>query len=153
MGTIVAIVAFIAFERYALLAKDARVLRLRVISEHFMTAAVNLRIEYLLSNAVGTRSPVRGLMVDGKLVYLSEQGWPASTITPVSASFHPDDSECFELWRILLQNPSPIALGQYGNAEEDYKTFALGTGCRYSLKDGEFYFDYFPNTGKIELSR
>lgn len=140
---------FIAAGRYSELAKETQILRLKVISEHFITSAVYLRIEYLVSKTSATQTTdERGVMVEGKLIYVSEGGWPASSRSPVRENFHPADADCYELWQVLLQNPASIAIGKFASTREEYRAYANGESCRYTIANGTFYFDYFPLTGE-----
>lgn len=153
VATVIALVALVALDRYTLMIKDARVLRLEIISHHFMTAAANMRVEFLLSHVTKPSMQVQnGLLVDGRLVYVSEQGWPASVTTPVATDFQPADSDCYQLWQLLLQNPAPITIGQFTAKPYKYRTFAQLDRCRYSLDEGDAYFDYFPVTGRLLFS-
>lgn len=152
VAIIVAVLFATAFERYAELAKEAKILRLRVISEHFLTAAINLRIESLLSKIPSLETTAqKGVMVDGKVLYVSDQGWPLST-SPLSHNYRPTDTDCYELWQILLQNPASITLGEFTQASADYRVFARGDVCRYAMTNDAYFFDYIPVTGKLLFS-
>jgi hypothetical protein len=72
---VIAIVALAALSRYALMAEDARILRLQIISSHFMTGAANLRAQFLVSNTVNKTSNQKMLGVSGQEFYFSDQGW------------------------------------------------------------------------------
>ena len=153
VATIISLVALVALDRYTVMIKDAKVLRLEVISQHFMTAAANVRTKFLLSQVAKASIAIKkGLLVDGKLIYVSEDGWPASTSTPVSSHFLPTDEDCYHLWQVLFQNPAPITLGRFTESSHKYRVFAEANACRYALTDQAAYFDYFPLTGRLSFS-
>lgn len=152
VATVIALLFLMALDRYTIMTKDARVLRLEIISHHFMVGAANLRTEFLLSPILTSPLQVhKGLMVDGQLVYVSDEGWPVSATTPVTSAFQLTDNDCYQLWRILLQNPDPIVVGKV-NRSKQYRAFVNGGSCRYTMADGEAYFDYFPLTGRLLFS-
>ncbi len=153
VATIVALVTLIALDRYTLIAKDARILRLEIISHHFMIAAANMRIEFLTSRITSpSLSAQKALSIDGKLIFVSDQGWPVSTVAPVTDNFQPSDADCYQLWQLLLQNPAPISTGQYSVNKYKYRTFAYLNHCRYELANGDALFDYFPLSGRLLFS-
>jgi len=153
VATIIALIALVALDRYSLLTKEARVLRLEIISHSFMTGAANLRVEFLISHiSTPDIHYAKGLIVDGKLIYVSEQGWPASVTTPVTSKFQPTDMDCYHLWNTLLQNPAPITAGQFTDSRHKYRAFAQLNRCRYAMAGGDAYFDYFPLTGQLLFS-
>lgn len=153
VATVIALVALVGLDRYTLMTKDMRVLRLEIISHHFMTAAANMRIEFLITRVTKKTTEVHpGLRVGDQWVYVSAQGWPASVTAPVTAAFQPTDGDCVQLWQQLLQNPAPITPGQLTLAHTGYRAFAQGDFCRYALGEGEAHFDYFPLTGRLLFS-
>ena len=153
VATVIALIALIALDRYTLMTKDARVLRLEIISHHFMTAAATLRTRFLLAQVTKIPGQLRtGLLIEGQLIYLSPDGWPASFTAPVNQHYQPSDEDCYRLWGLLLQNPSPITLGQFTDQPGKYRAFAQAIACRYQLESGEAYFDYFPLTGRLLFS-
>ena len=145
VATVIALIALVALDRYTLMAKDTQVLRLQIISQHFMTGAANLRVEFLVTQVAKSSTLIhKGLLVEGKFIYMSDQGWPGSFSTPVTDNFQPTEKDCYQLWKILLQNPPPIAFGQRESTQPK--------GCRYTMVKGEAYFDYFPLTGRVLFS-
>ncbi len=146
---VIAIIALAALGRYSLMAKDARILRLEIISHHFMTGAVNARVQYLLENVVNKKSKAEPLKLAGTLVYFSSQGWPVSLVGPVVADYQPTDEDCFQLWQLLLQNPAPITKGADSESRNEYRVFAQANNCRYGFTDGTAYFDYYMLDGKL----
>lgn len=153
MATVIALIALIALDRYTLMTKDARVLRLEIISHHFMTAAATLRTKFLLTKAAKIPGQLHtGLLIDGQLIYLSSDGWPASFTAPINQRFQPSDEDCSRLWALLLQDPAPITTGQFTDQPRKYRAYAQTSACRYELASGEAYFDYFPLTGRLLFS-
>jgi hypothetical protein len=153
VATVIALIALVALDRYTLMAKDTQVLRLQIISQHFMTAAANLRVEFLVAHVAKSSTLInKGLLVDGKFIYMSDQGWPGSFSTPVTDNFQPTENDCYQLWKILLQNPPPIAFGQRASKFHKYRVATQPKGCRYTMIKGEAYFDYFPLTGRVLFS-
>lgn len=146
---VIAIVALAALGRYSLMANDARVLRLEIISHHFMTGAANARVEYLIENVVNQERRSEPLKITGAVVYFSPQGWPVSLGAPVTADYQPTDEDCFQLWQLLLQNPAPITKGAGIESRNEYRVFAQPNNCRYGFSDGSAYFDYYPLDGKL----
>ncbi len=146
---VIAIVALAAFGRYSLMAKDARILRLEIISHHFMTGAANARIQYLVTNIVDKKGEQERLDLTRKSLYFSAQGWPVSVSGPVANDYHPTDEDCYQLWQLLLQNPAPITKGATEKSREEYRVFAQINSCRYAFSDGTAYFDYYPLDGRL----
>lgn len=152
VAIIASILIAVAAHRYTQLAVEANVLRLRVISEHFMTGAVNIRAEYFLFKSNGEGLLAGRLRVNDEIVYLSDQGWPVSTAGPVLKSFYPSDADCYFLWNNLLQNPPAISIGQFSPSQDAYRVYAYGKFCRYAMTDDTSYFDYYPMTGRLLFS-
>ncbi|MEN0035820.1 MAG: hypothetical protein AAGC78_02080 [Cellvibrio sp.] len=150
VAIVVGLIALIAIDRYSLMIKDARALRLEIISHHFMTAAANMRAEFLVSQ-VGAPILHQSLLVGEKLVYMSDQGWPLSTSIPED-QFRPTDEDCSFLWVTFLQNPAPIIQGQFSDGKTEYRAFAHYDHCRYGLIVDDAYFDYYPVTGRLLFS-
>ena len=146
---VIAIIALAALSRYSLMADDARILRLEIISHHFITGAANARIQFLVSKNDLIRSAK--LEELDKPLYFSNQGWPASTLGPVASNYQPTDEDFYQLWQRLLQNPAPISKG-LTKSRRQYRTFALPNNCRYEFSDGTAYFDYFPLDGRLIFS-
>lgn len=143
---VIAIIALAAFGRYSFMAKDARVLRLEIISHHFMTGAANTRVEFLVSNI---KSQQQSLDFAGQSLYFSTQGWPVSVAAPVHDKYQTTDEDCYQLWQLLLQNPAPITKGERVKSRREYRVFAQAYSCRYAFIDGVAYFDYYPLDGKL----
>lgn len=155
VATVIAIVALVALDRYNLMAKDARILRLEIISHHFMASAAQYRVQHIMAKHSATTDVANienGSQRDGPTLFVSPQGWPASLKNPVTADFTLRDSDCVDLWRALLQNPALIAEGEFVNTSRKYRAFAYGDSCRYALADGAAHFAYFPATGKLLFS-
>lgn len=153
VATVIAIVALVALDRYTLTAKKTRILRLEIISHHFLTAAANFRSEFLISKVLNKPTDVnKGLLINGKLLYASPQGWPASLAAAVSNEFRPVDEDCYQLWQLLLLNPASITSGEFSVNVHEYRAFARGDACRYLLVGDAAYFDYFPLSGQLSFS-
>lgn len=157
VATVIALIALVALDRYTLIAKKTRILRLEIISHHFMIAAANFRSEILISEALKLPADLnkgfvkKGLSIDGKLLYASPQGWPAS-LSAVSEDFHPTDEDCYQLWQLLLQNPPNITFGEFTADTRQYHAFARADACRYLSVSDKAYFDYFPLSGRLLFS-
>ena len=146
---VISIIALAALGRYSLMASDARILRLEIISHHFMTGAANARAQYLVESIANKKSNEEPLELTDKLVYFSPQGWPVSLVGSVVADYHPTDEDCYQLWQLLLQNPAPIAKGADLESRTEYRVFAQANNCRYEFTDRSAYFDYYPIDGKL----
>lgn len=146
---VIAIIALAALGRYALMAKDARILRLEIISHHFMTGAANARIQYLVANIADKKGEQESLGLAGQALYFSAQGWPVSVAGPVADDYRVNDEDCYQLWQLLLQNPAPIAKGAAAKSPGEYRVFAQANNCRYEFTDGDAYFDYYPLDGRL----
>lgn len=152
VATVIALIALIALDRYTLMISEARILRLEIISHHFMTAAANVRTEYLVSRIQGAEHFIPGgIPVGDKIIHVTEQGWPAS-VMPLADDFKPSDGDCYQLWQLLLLNPAPVSVGQQVSGTNKYLAFAQADHCRYMMADGEAYFDYFPVSGRLLFS-
>lgn len=155
VATVIAIVALVALDRYNLMAKDARILRLEIISHHFIASAAHCRVQHIMSKHSVDKEALAVEKVgapDSSTIHFSPQGWPASLKNPVTAEFEPTDSDCVDLWRAMLQNPAPIAEGEFVNTSRKYRAFAYQDSCRYALADGAAQFAYFPASGKLLFS-
>ena len=149
---VIAIIALAGLGRYALMAEDARVLRLEIISHHFMTGAANARIQYFVTNIAHKKSEQGPLTHSMQALYFSEQGWPVSVAGPIAEDYQVTDEDCYQLWQQLLQNPSPIAKGETIKSRSEYRVFARANNCRYEFMDGAAYFDYYPLDGRLVFS-
>jgi hypothetical protein len=147
---VIAIIAVAALGRYSIMAEDAQKMRLEIISHHFMTGAANARVEFLLHSIANKNTTVTPFLTIGEQsLYFSDQGWPASTKGLVANDYHPTDEDCYQLWRLLLQNPAPLTKGSEVNAQGDYRVIVKDEACRYQFEEVNIYFDYFPLTGRL----
>jgi hypothetical protein len=131
------------------MAEDARILRMEIISHHFMTGAANTRAQFLVANISDKNGEQAKLNFADKTVYFSAQGWPVSLAGPVPTNYQPTDDDCYQLWQLLLQNPAPIAKGATAKSSKEYRVYALANNCRYEFFDASVYFDYFPLDGRL----
>jgi len=146
---VIAIIALAAVGRYSLMAEDARILRLEIISHHFMTGAANARVQFLVANIANNKSGHKVVNLDGKAFYFSPQGWPVSVTGPVVDGYQLTDEDCYQLWLLVLQNPAPITKGANVKSRDDYRVYAQANSCRYAFADRVTYFDYYPLNGKL----
>jgi len=147
---VIALIALAALGRYSLMAEDARILRLEIISHHFMTGAANARIQFLVETISRNHSLHKPYIeVSGQPLYFSPQGWPASVTGMVTDNYQPTDEQCYQLWMLVLQNPAPITKGKTTKSREEYRVFASANSCRYEFSDGTAYFDYYPLDGRL----
>lgn len=146
---VIAIIALAAVGRYSLMAEDARILRLEIISHHFMTGAANARVQFLVANATDNKSEHKVATLDGKAFYFSPQGWPVSVTGSVVDGYQLTDEDCYQLWLLVLQNPAPITKGANVKSRDDYRVYTHANSCRYAFADGATYFDYYPLDGKL----
>lgn len=142
---VIAIITLAALSRYSLMAEDARILRLELISHQFMTGAANLRAQFLVNNIVNNQQQID---VSGQRVYFSDQGWPISVANSVIKDYRPTDEDCYQLWMLLLQNPAPISKGVEKDRHQ-YRVFSQANNCRYEFTDRSAYFDYTPMDGRL----
>lgn len=149
---VIAIIALAALGRYSLMAEDARILRLEIISHHFMTGAANARIQYLVTNIADKKGEQEPLDFAGQSLYFSAQGWPVSVSGAVVDDYQITDEDCYQLWQLLLQNPAPISKGTTAKSRREYRAFAQANSCRYEFSDGTAYFDYYPVDGKLTFT-
>lgn len=148
---VIAIIALAALGRYALMAQDARILRLEILSHHFMTGAANARIQYLVARVVHKESEREPFDLAGRFFYFSSQGWPVSMVGPVASNYQITDEDCHQLWHLVLQNPAPITPGSTSKGVNEYRVFAHSNSCRYGFLDGTAYFDYYPLDGQLRF--
>lgn len=146
---VIAIVALGALSRYSLMAEDAKILRLQIISNQFMTGAANLRAHFLISSIADKTKNQNQADIAGQHFYFSEQGWPVSIAKPVAQDYRPTDEDCYQLWMSLLQNPAPISKGATEKSQHEFRAFVQANNCRYEFSNGSAYFDYFPIDGKL----
>lgn len=147
-ATIISIVVFFGLGRYSFIANDARALRMKIISHHFMTGVANVRVQFLLANLSNEKSTIRYIIISGQKFYFSDQGWPTSVSGPPSADYLPTDDDCYHLWHLALQNPPPITKGRVENFK-NYRLFADSSRCRYESTDHVAHFDYYPSDGTL----
>lgn len=147
---VISIIALAAFGRYSFMAEDARILRLEVLSHHFMTGAANVRVQYLMESITNKdTSFTQPFTIDNKTVYFSPQGWPTSVQGTVTDDYQSIEEDCYQLWQLFLQNPAPIAKGVAAKPRGEYRVVVYAGACRYQYEDGSAYFDYFPLTGRL----
>jgi len=145
---VIAIIALAALSRYYLMAEDAKIMRLQIISSQFMTGAANLRSHFLINSIVSKTKNQNATDISGQQFYFSEKGWPVSVAGPVANDYRPTEEDCYQLWMSLLQNPAPISKGAAGSQHE-FRVFVQANNCRYEFSNGSAYFDYFPLDGKL----
>lgn len=152
-ATVIAVVVLVAIDRYTKMANDVEIFRLKIISHHFSTAAANYRSEFLISKiSKKNQNPENGLLVSGRIVFATDQGWPASVTNGINSTFRPNDDDCYQLWKLLLVNPAPIAPGEFGSVAEEYRAFSIDGACRYQLSSQRVFFEYFPLSGQVLFS-
>jgi hypothetical protein len=150
---VIAIIAMAALGRYIVLAKDTEILRFKVISYHFMTAAANARVEYLLTKIQDSSvEEKKKITLAGTEIYMSNQGWPAAIKDPVANPDYPSDEDCYALWILLLQNPAAIAKQNQLDSKAHYLVSAMRDRCRYQMASKDAFFDYFPQEGRVIFS-
>lgn len=150
---VIAVIALAALGRYSLMADDARILRLEIISHHFMTGAANARAQFLVTNLGVNKGEAGAFGLEGKMFYFSVQGWPVSVSGPVADNYQPNDDDCYQLWMLLLQNPAAVTKGEKVQSRDEYRVFAQANNCRYEFTDGTAYFDYYPLDGRLVFTR
>lgn len=148
VATVIAIIAIAAISRYSFMAEGARILRLEIISHHFMTGAANMRVQFFLVNATNGVN-VKSLEINDQTLFFSPQGWPVSLKDSISSHYQPTDEDCYQLWQLLLQNPAPIIKGSTIEARKEFRAFSQPNSCRYQFSDGSSYFDYYPLDGGL----
>lgn len=165
VATVIAIIALAVLSRYLLIADDVRVLRFEMLSHRFMTSAANARVEYLVASLKQPNVAARkNIVIAGRRVFFSSQGWPVSVAGPIEGDYQPDDADCFQLWNLLLQNPAPVVQGNgageqtEGDKEtffsgQEYQVIAKDFACRYLLVSGKAFFDYYPLEGRLLFVR
>lgn len=149
--TVIAIIASVGLGRYNAMAKEAQIKRFELLSHNFLTGAANIRVKYLVEHAVKQdKSPTQALtIIDEKPVYFSPQGWPASLQAINRDGFQPKEEDCYQLWRLFLQNPPAITQGMTEQIETEFSVQAERDFCRYELLESGAFFDYFPLTGQL----
>lgn len=149
---VIAIIALAALSHYLFMAEDSRILRMEILSRHFMTGAANARVQYLLETAANEELLEKHYLTpDGKAFHFSSQGWPISVSSMATDKYQPSEEDCYQLWMLLLQNPAPIAKGIQAKPTGEYRVLAQGDKCRYQYEDADAYFDYFPETGRLNF--
>lgn len=146
---VVAIIVVVAIGRYSFITDDAKILRMEVLSNNFMSGAANTRAQYFIKNAANKNPVSQPLNIAGKKIYFSADGWPASLSGPITQDYQVTDDDCYTFWQLFLQNPAPITKGMDTNSDNYYRSFALIDLCRYETVDYIAHFDYYPMDGRV----
>lgn len=151
VAIVIAVLILTALNYYILIAKDSAVLRLQIISQSFMTGAANARAAYFLRYTGKEASAQDVYKLGDKALYFSDQGWPVST-QPPSPLNHLTHQDCYEFWQIFLQNPEIISSPSKELDDAAIQVFAFQSACRYQLKTGDAWFEYYPWEGRLHFS-
>ncbi len=154
VATVIAIVSAAALGRYLLMAEDTRTLRLEIISHRLVTAAANARAEFLVRGSSAHQDRAQqAVLIAGQRVYFSPQGWPVTVTAPISEGFRLSDADCIALWNLLLQNPPKLNTSSQRAGRAEYAVSAGNSVCRFQMRKGGAFFDYYPLEGRVIFNR
>jgi len=151
---LIGFLAMIGFRYYIDTIEDSKESLVRFQGATFSRTVQNLYGE-------GKVRKSRQLQLDGVVIYLNENGWPASAGVRTSVrSTNQTPRECEALWHGVFKNAPGTVIA--GSIEEDKakiaKDFRIssikGRICRYELARGEneqYFFDYDVTNGKVNI--
>lgn len=160
------LLAATALPRYLDATGDAEIASLEGVAGGFGTAAVIARAQWFSDgNKRGeaiTPADKVPIDLDGKIIYMNENGWPANTDPSADAS---EDSqtaaECQQIWNALLQGAPASTIDRNERANARYFIEALDSNpdkCRYEfiLNNNPsavqtHYFDFDLRDGTVEV--
>jgi MSHA pilin protein MshB len=160
------LLAATALPRYLNATQDAEIASLEGVAGGFGTAVMIARAQWYtdghsrggLTNA-NDKSPID---LDGYIVYMNENGWPANT-DPTADAGEDDQTaqECQEVWDSVLQGAPASTTRPDERANARYFVEALDTNpdrCRFELildnsagAQQTHYFEYNLRSGNIEV--
>lgn len=142
--------------------KQSRIVSMELMANRFVQVVAGVRAQWYLNqrrlqqvSLESTQSSISSAELDNTVLYLTRQGWPASTSNSTEAQDNRQTvQECWQLWRGMLQNPPSATLaGEHQSGQRRYHISAIdGVICRYELisYDSErYYFDYHTRTGQV----
>ena len=170
------LLAAIALPRYLEVTDDARIASLQAMAGGFTTAINIAKAQWVAEGysrgADTTPGNKTSINLDGKIIYINENGWPANTDPAADAS---EDSqtatECLEVWSSILQSPPAATTDANNRVNAEYYIELLDqqgaddTGdtadiCRYELivnsdaaATATHYFDYDLADGEVTITK
>lgn len=148
--------------------KQSRIVAMELMANRFVQVVAGVRAHWYLNQrrlqqvslestqpSQPAQSSISSAELDNTVLYLTRQGWPASTSNSTEAQDNRQTvQECWQLWRAMLQNPPSATLaGEHQSGQRRYHISAIdGAICRYELisYDSErYYFDYHTHTGQV----
>jgi MSHA pilin protein MshB len=160
------LLAATALPRYLDATGDAEIASLEGVAGGFGTAAVIARAQWFADgNKRGeATSPADKVAIDldGKIIYMNENGWPANTDPSADASEDSQTSvECQQIWNGLLQGAPSSTIDRDERANARYFIEVLDENpdkCRYEFilnnnpsAAQTHYFDFDLRDGTVEI--
>lgn len=104
------LLAAVALPRMLNVTDDAEIAALEGLAGGFTTAVAMAHAQWTAEGfsggALTTPADKVAINLDGKLIYMNENGWPANTSGSQDAGYDNQSvGECQEVWNALLQNP------------------------------------------------
>jgi MSHA pilin protein MshB len=160
------ILAATAIPRFLNATDEAQIAALQGVAGGFGTATAMARAQWYAqgkpTTAATGSTPISTVDYDGKIIYLNEFGWPASTnsLNGVTANDQTVD-ECLQIWQGLLQSAPPITSNPNNRVKSQYFVTLVDSNpdiCRYELVvdtaanvKPTHYFDYELDDGNITV--
>lgn len=152
VAIVIALISLTALKRYALMADDARILRMEILAHRLMTGAANARAEFIVNRLINKQDAAqRKMQIADRPVYFSAAGWPVAVTGPVAEDYQLTEEDCAQLWRLLLQNPVAIGRNAAPDPDAEYQLSSGDSVCRFELATGNAFFDYYPLEGRMRL--
>ena len=160
------LLAAAALPRFLDVTEEAEIASLEGVAGGFSTAVTIAHAQWFAegNRRGGSAAPAdKGFVnLDGSIIYLNENGWPANSEPAKDASYDSQTAEeCQEVWNAVLQNPpaSTILSSERPNAR--YFISVLDDNpdiCRYELITSNnaaalatHYFDYELGNGTVTV--
>jgi MSHA pilin protein MshB len=171
------LLAAAALPRYLDVTDDAEIASLEGVAGGFSTAVAIAHAQwYAEGGKRGTQTSPRQkseINLDGKIIYLNENGWPANTrAEDDSSEDNQTAQECLDIWVALLQSAPPATIDRQSRANARYFINSLaqaggddnlgtrGDLCRYELilnndaaANATHYFDYDLTNGQVSVTK
>lgn len=146
--------------------EDAEIASLEGMAGGFSTAVVIAHAKWVTDgNSPGESVTVAdkvSINLDGKIIYMNENGWPANTRSGTDASEDTQTAvECQEVWRAVLHSAPSSTIDRTARANAKYFIDVLDDNpdkCRYEMILNNnpsavrtHYFEYDLRDGTVEV--
>jgi MSHA pilin protein MshB len=164
---LIGLLSAVALPRFLEVTDDAQLAALQGVNGGFATAIVMAHAQW---KADGNRSPAatdpankKQVNMDGKFIYMNENGWPANTSAALESSVNGQtDAECLEVWTSVLQSSPTATTVPEQRSQFQYFVSLVNDGgiiyCRYEMIIDEsldavasHYIDYRLENGDVVL--